>query len=364
MNPAGSCQQKVNKLKGHMASGEFRVKGKARMRKGKIGIVANPEAGRDIRRLVAHASVFDNQEKVNIIERMISAFDRLGLESILYMPDSFGIVERALDRIPHLKLNIEPLKMPLTHSEEDSTVAGALFQGKVDLIIIVGGDGTDRAVVKGLDLKDPTPIFGISTGTNNVFSSMLEATTAAIASWAIASNSVKKEEATRREKMLKLKGEDWEDLALIDIVFSSESFIGSKALWQPDTIQGIFSSRAEISVIGFSSLVGLFAPSSREDPFGSYALIGSPGKRVLFPIAPGKLVETEVKSFGKIYEGVPFLYESGQGTVALDGERKIEVLDRETFEINLFLKGPLTVDVGKALKLARERELFKINNNE
>jgi len=334
------------------------------MRKGKVGIVANPEAGRDIRRLVAHASVFDNEEKVNIVERMLSAFDRLGLESVVYMPDSYGIVEKASDRIPHLKVKIEPLKMPLAHSEEDSTRAGVLFQGEVDLIIVIGGDGTDRAVVKGLDLRTPTPILGLSTGTNNVFSSMLEATTAALASWAIVSGSVKKEEATRREKILKLKWEDQEDLALIDIVFSSEKFIGSKALWQPNTIKGIFSSRAELSAIGFSSLVGLFAPSSREDSFGSYVLIGDRGKRVLFPIAPGKLVETEVKSFGKINEGEPFWYEFGPGTIALDGERKIEVVSKKAFEISLSKQGPRTLDVRKTLSLARERGLFSFNNYE
>jgi predicted polyphosphate/ATP-dependent NAD kinase len=32
-----------------------------------VGIIANPASGRDIRRLVAHGSVFDNNEKVNIV---------------------------------------------------------------------------------------------------------------------------------------------------------------------------------------------------------------------------------------------------------------------------------------------------------
>ncbi|MDI9377286.1 MAG: ATP-NAD kinase, partial [Synergistota bacterium] len=31
-----------------------------------VGIIANPASGKDIRRLVAHGSVFDNIEKVNI----------------------------------------------------------------------------------------------------------------------------------------------------------------------------------------------------------------------------------------------------------------------------------------------------------
>jgi len=34
-----------------------------------IGIAANPASGKDIRRLVARASVFDNQEKCSIVAR-------------------------------------------------------------------------------------------------------------------------------------------------------------------------------------------------------------------------------------------------------------------------------------------------------
>ena len=43
---------------------------------GPIGIIANPASGKDIRRLVAHASVFDNQEKRNILRRAIHGAQR------------------------------------------------------------------------------------------------------------------------------------------------------------------------------------------------------------------------------------------------------------------------------------------------
>ena len=41
-----------------------------------VGCIANPMAGKDIRRLVAYSSRIDNQEKVNIVRRIL-----LGLES-------------------------------------------------------------------------------------------------------------------------------------------------------------------------------------------------------------------------------------------------------------------------------------------
>ena len=56
---------------------------------GKIAIIANPASGKDIRRLVAHGSVFDNNEKVNIVKRMLSVFDELGIKKVLFMPDYF-----------------------------------------------------------------------------------------------------------------------------------------------------------------------------------------------------------------------------------------------------------------------------------
>ncbi|HEY5871002.1 MAG TPA: ATP-NAD kinase, partial [Candidatus Tectomicrobia bacterium] len=40
-----------------------------------VGIIANPSSGKDIRRLVAHGSVFNNNEKVNIVRRVLLGLD-------------------------------------------------------------------------------------------------------------------------------------------------------------------------------------------------------------------------------------------------------------------------------------------------
>ena len=37
-----------------------------------VGIIANPSAGKDIRRLVAHGRVVSNQEKSNILRRVFA----------------------------------------------------------------------------------------------------------------------------------------------------------------------------------------------------------------------------------------------------------------------------------------------------
>ena len=59
-----------------------------------VGIVANPASGRDIRRLVARASVFPVAEKCNMITRLLSSLGATGVERVLMMPDIGGISER------------------------------------------------------------------------------------------------------------------------------------------------------------------------------------------------------------------------------------------------------------------------------
>ena len=59
-------------------------------------IMANPASGKDIRRLVAHGSVFDNQEKVRMVRRILVGLAAAGVRDVLYMPEGYGIVPRAL----------------------------------------------------------------------------------------------------------------------------------------------------------------------------------------------------------------------------------------------------------------------------
>src|SRR5882757_5961162 len=56
-----------------------------------IGIVANPMSGRDIRRLVARASVFPNAEKTNMALRLIAAAGALGVQRVYMSTDGMGV---------------------------------------------------------------------------------------------------------------------------------------------------------------------------------------------------------------------------------------------------------------------------------
>src|SRR5512135_1088447 len=153
-----------------------------------VGIIANPASGKDIRRLVAHASVFDNNEKVNILQRVLLALDAAGVEQALMMPDYYGIGERALDGLKLSRVRAGILEMPLTSTDQDSTTAaGRLCEMNAGSIVVLGGDGTNRVVAKGCG---DVPIISISTGTNNVFPLMVESTVAGLAAGLVAMGEV------------------------------------------------------------------------------------------------------------------------------------------------------------------------------
>ena len=329
------------------------------MKRHSIGIIANPQSGRDIRRLVAHASVFDNEEKVNIVERLLATWNTMGLDSVLFMPDSYNIVYRAGERIRKLEIELKQLDMKPIFTDYDTQKAASLMQDNVDAIVVIGGDGTNRAAVKGLEPKDSTPIVSISTGTNNVFPSMVEATVAGLAAWVLTSEEINQTLITNQEKFLKLSWEGGEDLALIDVAFTKERFVGSRAVWDPKSISAVFCSRARPENVGFSSLLGFLHPSSQYDPYGSYAILDSPGDCVWFPMAPGKIERVEVKEHGLLRKDEPFILSLDDGTIALDGEREIEVFRRTEFSVELSCEGPLTVDIPKALEMGAQKGLFR-----
>ena len=60
-----------------------------------VGIIANPAAGKDIRRLVAHGRVVSNQEKANTLRRVFAGVVSTGTDRILIMPDHSGLSRSA-----------------------------------------------------------------------------------------------------------------------------------------------------------------------------------------------------------------------------------------------------------------------------
>jgi predicted polyphosphate/ATP-dependent NAD kinase len=321
-----------------------------------VGIIANPASGKDIRRLVAHGSVFDNQEKVRILRRVLIGLAAVGVERICYMQDYFGIVDRALSRID-IKIPISALNFKLTGTQEDSIQAARIMAGEgVACIVTLGGDGTNRAVVKG---NASVPLLPISTGTNNVFPAMVEGTIAGLAAGLVAKKLVPLSEVaishTRLEVILDGK---MVDLALVDALVYDSVFIASRAVWDMDKVRTVFLNRAEPENIGISSIGGQIHPVGPADPMGLCLELGGNGRAVMAPVAPGMIREVLVSAQSVMQIGEEFKIRLAPSVLALDGEREVEIRQGQQAAIRLGEDGPTVVDVTRTMKAAMKRNIF------
>ena len=96
-----------------------------------IGVIANPASGKDIRRLVSYATTIDNNEKVNICKRIVLAAQGLGVESVVFMPETFMIgwaVREGLESDGVLRASVELLDFEIEAAQEDTTRAARMFE--------------------------------------------------------------------------------------------------------------------------------------------------------------------------------------------------------------------------------------------
>lgn len=334
-----------------------------------VGVVANPASGRDIRRLVAGASVFDNTEKGNMVFRLMVGLAAVGVERILMMPAASGLFD-GLERnmranaasersqtLPELEL----VEMKVRHAARDTVHAvGEMCEQGVTAIVVLGGDGTNRIVARHCD-KD-VPICTLSTGTNNAFPRMQEATIAGLATGLVATGQVG-EEALHREKILHvgLDGDPGHDCALVDVAMNSERFVGARALWRAGDVSEIVVASASPEAVGLSSIAGLLDPIPRTALHGLHLRLTTPEKAetvLTVPLAPGLVVPVGIAEARRIEPGEVVEFAPAAGSLALDGEREIELGPGNEVEVRLDAEGPLTIDVGVAMREAARRGLL------
>ncbi len=318
-----------------------------------VGIIANPASGKDIRRLVAHASVFDNHEKAHILQRVLLALDALGVERVLYMPDYYGLVERAVCDL-HVLVDVVEVPMNVWADERDSTYAARfLCEHDVACILTIGGDGTNRAVAKGCGT---IPLVAISTGTNNVFPNMVESTIAGLAAGLIARGLVDLDAVSYRAKRLEVYVDgELRDLALVDVAASNDLFVGSRALWDPARIREIVLAQAEPYNLGMSSIGGILHNIGAHDPLGMHIRLGDGEVRILAPVSPGLVIPVPIRDYRLFSVGEEVVLEPAACTIAVDGERQIEVRAEQTVSVRLSADGPRVVDVRQCLRQASEQ---------
>jgi predicted polyphosphate/ATP-dependent NAD kinase len=304
-----------------------------------VGVIANPASGRDIRRLVAGASVFGNADKAAMVYRLLCGLGAAGVDKVLMLPAADGLsttLHRHL-RAGDARVELEELELRLDGSAHDSYAAArAMRQREVAAIVVLGGDGTHRVVAKACG---DTPICAISTGTNNAFPDLRETTVAGLATGYVVTGR-SRNGGLRREHALEVRVGDRTDIALVDVAISRARFIGARAVWRPEGIEELFVTFANPSAVGLSAIAGALQPLPRGGGQGLHVRLGE-GRAVDVALAPGLIARVDVAAHAII--GLGEEIELAPGTIALDGERELERTD-EPATVRL-REGPLTIDV-------------------
>jgi len=310
-----------------------------------VGLIANPAAGRDIRRLTAHASVVPNHEKASIVRRVLHGLAAAGVDTVVYLADNAGIVAAAVDgaRPP---VAMEALDFRAHGWASDSTTAaGLLAAAGVGAIVTLGGDGTNRAVAAACG---DVPLVAVSTGTNNVFPTMVDGTVAGLAAGLVATGAVAPDRVARKAKRVEVQAAGTADFALIDAAACTDSFVGARAVWDPGRVRALVLTRAEPWSVGLSAVGGQLRPLAPAEPAGLYVQLGS-GPAVVATVAPGLVARVPVAGWRLLRLGEPVTLE-GAGTVALDGERELATDGGATATVTL--TGPRVVDIRATLAAA------------
>ncbi|MCS7241073.1 NAD(+)/NADH kinase [Candidatus Caldatribacterium sp.] len=322
-----------------------------------VGLIVNPQAGKDIRRLVAWGSIFGNREKITVLIRFLQGFLGVtrGSYRFVYMPDPYGLVEVTLKEatIPG-RLSFDQAPIPVFGDASDTLrfTEWAVEEVGVSALVTLGGDGTNRIVAKK---SRDVPLFALSCGTNNVFAEALEPTLAGMALGAFFEGKVEQSTVLRRCKMLRCFSETREDIALVDVVFVTKHALGTKAVWEPETICFIAVTQSSPLTIGLSAVVGQLVRIVPEERRGACVWIGESGRSVLAPLAPGLVREVLVEECRLLEIGDVVEIPEGSGALALDGEREILVRPGERWWVRLEGDGPVRADMVRILELSCER---------
>ena len=331
-----------------------------------VGIIANPQSGKDIRRLVALASSVSNNEKVLILRRVMAGLVAMGLKNILMFNDLGSLGAVAVDGFRHENKNskVKLIEVDARGETIDSTKAARkLDELGVRCIVVLGGDGTCRAVAKGCG---KIPLIPISTGTNNAFPFSWEGTVAGIAAALYALHPRIYGTEKKVAKQLHVSLDDDSESALVDIAIIKESFYGARAIWDIERVDSLALTRSEPGRLGLSSLGASLRPISANEPLGLWLKLGANNKsshHVISAIGPGQVASAKVMEHKVVKPGETIKYRAPDVRVlAFDGEREYLLSKGKEIEISLRLDGPSILNVPAILKQAAIRGDLQIRN--
>jgi hypothetical protein len=335
--------------------------------RGTVGIIVNPLAGKDIRRLVSGAGHTSDSTKMGIVARVVAAAAESGARRILLADDPHRLARRAVERLELDDVAIELLSDHVSGSRDDTvSVAAHLSTDGVDVVVVLGGDGTCRDVATGWP---SCPLIAISTGTNNVYPSAIDGTSAGVAAGLIASGSVPISDVSRTSKRIVVSIDRHDgsqphlEMALVDAALVSSTFVGARAVRDPSSIVAVVATIGQPDSTGLSSIAGRVHPVDRWAPGGVFIRLGRgvdvPVRRVRAPLSPGTFDTVEVFEVRALDDGHSIELQ-GPGVLAFDGERDLPIGEATTVTMSIDRSGPQLIDVARTLTCAAHQRIFDV----
>ncbi len=337
-----------------------------------VGLVVNPRSGTDVRRAVAAAGAVTIEDKANMVRRVVLGAREAGVNRFVVHNDTHRIVQRATETMRGLDLHW--LDHQMTFTEEDTvTAVTAMRDLGCGVVVVLGGDGTNRAAARAWPDLIVVPL---STGTNNAFPLSVEATVAGAAAGHVATGRVPvgllpvsgelvgdPSEVVHRAMVVRVRPDGAmmpDDLALVDAVAVNDPYLRSFELFEPANLRTAVLSRADPAAVGFSGVGGLIEPVAPEDDAGLLIRFGPPEDcdRVLRgPTAPGHYADLGLSEVRRLAPGEEVAVD-GPLLLAFDGERKRRLMAGERVYLSVVRNGPWVVDVAAVMANVATRGVY------
>jgi hypothetical protein len=310
--------------------------------------VVNPDAGTDLRRVVAPAALVSDREKIGAVRRLLAVLAARGAGPVWAMPDHGQIVARAASGIAGLRLEWLPVACRGTAEDTRQAIEAARAAG-VGLIVAWGGDGTHRVVAQA---AGEVPLLPLSTGTNNVFPYRLDGTVAGLAAALVSMGAVDMEpHLVRRPQLIVVREGAPADTALVDVVLTDHRFVAGRALWEWERWRAAVVLDPSPGSVGVAAVAA--AVPGPANAMGFRIQFGPNGRRVWAPITPGHLEPVGVEAVDPLVAGETVALGHGPGAVALDGERMWALAPMQSLAVRVEPSGPRVLDVASVLREGR-----------
>ena len=324
-----------------------------------LAICVNPMSGRDVRRLAARATNMTHEAKRDLVARIAAGADAAGVTDIYVTREPYNIAAMALE-LMSLRAQVHVLDVPLRADASD-TERGvqAFLDAGVRTLVSLGGDGTNRAIVRALgEHCAETTLLPLSTGTNNVFPVLTEPTIVGVAAGLHCRHKLSEPSLRRRAKVLHItghnaRGEAVQDVGLIDAVLLLRDHVGNLLPFDAQRIPQMLLTRAESDAIGMSPIGGLIEEVLEHEDAGLLVQMGAGehSKTFLAPVSPGLFKPVTVRNTQRLPLDTPVLF-NGPGVLALDGDRDHKIPDGGGLSVSIRRDGPWILDAAAAMRWA------------